>query len=31
MNRHWKIVSGDNVDEVDGPGVIGLFPIIKYG
>ena len=30
LNRHWKITDGNgNVNTVNGPGVVGLQPVIK--
>lgn len=32
VTRHWKIIDGDvNVEEVNGPGVVGEHPIMKPG
>ena len=27
--RHWEIHDGPNVDQVDGPGVIGFYPEVS--
>lgn len=32
INRHWDITDGNgNVDQVDGPGVVGRTPTLKHG
>ena len=32
VSRHWRILQGDRqIDEVQGEGVVGLFPLLTAG